>query len=295
MTESSPFDAYLDALRDDLPSAREEQRIRQRLATAGVAVATAVISEAAAGATTASTVAATANSAGTATAASAASASAASATALNATALNAMGTAAATKLGLVPTLLAQVVRLPLLAQLGLISAGTAAVATGPVVVVNHWISKSGPAQVAEPRRAPVHSPAVVPHNGSRVTLGQSAMDEGAALPTLNPSPASPQPHADVATASVRPELSQPRGDVTTTTSMSGIQPSAKRGIAESSGLAEETRLIDAALSAIRNGDLTLAAQLLNEHTTRFPNAKLANERTRALQKLDTARHHSPPQ
>jgi len=36
MTEESPFDYYVDALRDDLPSARDEARIREKLIGAGL-------------------------------------------------------------------------------------------------------------------------------------------------------------------------------------------------------------------------------------------------------------------
>ncbi|HEY5959637.1 MAG TPA: hypothetical protein VIV60_23945, partial [Polyangiaceae bacterium] len=59
-------------------------------------------------------------------------------------------------------------------------------------------------------------------------------------------------------------------------------------------LAEETRLIDAALTAIRNGNLTLAHRLLNDHSLRFPHAKLAKERGRAIQKLEEAERHAQP-
>lgn len=106
MTEESRLDSYFEALREDLPSSSDEARIRKRLAGAGVMV----------------TLAATGKTA------------AAGSTALGSAAA---GSTAATKLGLVSALSIRFASLPLLAQLGVVTAGTAVVVTGPVAVAMH--------------------------------------------------------------------------------------------------------------------------------------------------------------
>jgi hypothetical protein len=61
---------------------------------------------------------------------------------------------------------------------------------------------------------------------------------------------------------------------------------------EVSTLAEETRLLDTALSSIRAGELPRAAGLLDEHEARFARGKLGRERQRAREKLDEAYRRS---
>jgi TolA-binding protein len=59
--------------------------------------------------------------------------------------------------------------------------------------------------------------------------------------------------------------------------------------APSTTLHEETTLIDAALGALHSGNRALAARLIAEHQRRFPNGLLVEERERARAKL-TALH-----
>jgi hypothetical protein len=53
----------------------------------------------------------------------------------------------------------------------------------------------------------------------------------------------------------------------------------------STALAEETALIDGALSSLRTGDLAVAARYLDAHERRFPHGHLSRERERARSTL----------
>jgi len=116
MTEESEFDSYFEALREDLPSSGDEARIRRRLASAGMAVTLAAAGKTAA--------------AGSAAA----------------------GSTVVAKVGLVSALSVRFASLPLLAQLGMVTAGTTALATGPVAIATH-VHRSNAAASQEIRRA----------------------------------------------------------------------------------------------------------------------------------------------
>lgn len=339
MTKQPQFDHYIEALRDDLPSLSDEMRIRHRMAGAGIAVAATVATKAA------------------------------------------VGTTAIAKVGLLSTLMTHIANLPLLTQLGLVTAGTAALATGPVVVVSHFISRPTVTQVAPAqsntakdvlgRRAPHDTSAssklladdVSDPNRAVAPKGTSAPDAdvgASAMPLSSANvnqasertnvPATIEQGSDLyraevtdASASVLAGASRSNSGESTGLRRQGITGDERavgrnatlrdpgttdEGAAKTAGvqaglearhandsapvgnpanaadshgkandngqLAEETRLIDAALWSIRNGNLPTARRLLNEHALRFPYAKLAKERGRAIQKLQEAERHAQP-
>src|SRR5512133_2517142 len=111
MTEEPRLDSYFEALREDLPSSSDEGRIRRRLASAGVAVTLAAGGKTAvAGSTLVGT---------------------------TATGSTAVSTTAIAKVGLVSALSIRFASLPLLAQLGIVTAGTTALASGPAALAVH--------------------------------------------------------------------------------------------------------------------------------------------------------------
>jgi hypothetical protein len=64
-----------------------------------------------------------------------------------------------------------------------------------------------------------------------------------------------------------------------------VTPRATAGTAALSTLGEETALMDAALAALRAGDLATAARYLHAHEQRYPNGLLRRERDRARRTL----------
>jgi hypothetical protein len=232
MTPEPSLESYLDALREDLPSEGTQARLQQRLASAGIGISLALMTKTA----TASCVAKVA------------------------------------KVGIVSALSARFAGLPLLWQMGLVTATTAAVATGPLMVMTK-------------------TPEVRSHDAAAVALRGSSSMTGARAPSLDipnrddgtvrtddaPVLASSAPSID---AAPRLRAAERRVDVAAST----------QDAQELRTLAEETRLIDRALAAVRAGNLDDAARELDEHDRRFPNGRLRREQRRAREKLEEARH-----
>lgn len=188
----------------------------------------------------------------------------------------AAGSATVAKAGLITNLALRFAHLPLLSQFGLVVATTTAVATGPVLVAMR-LHESAPATQA-------------------VQVGASQV---ARKPVMLHAP---QSAARAAAREERAVVAPPLAPAQGSSSMLGTSKAASRldavvpgqDLTEASALAEETRLIDAALFAIRRGELGTATQLLDEHRMRFPQARLAREQQRARHKLDEARNGQRP-
>jgi hypothetical protein len=231
MTEELDLDPYLDLLRTDFPSAKDETRLRQKLVGAGIGVSATFVTK---------TVAA--------------------------------ATASLVKGGTAAKLSSWFVGLPLMAQLGIVTATTTVVATGPIWAVSHQL---------RPRSLPSVSNAPAATVASRIDPALAA-----------PNRAAPAPAPAVAAASDQRSRSLVVGPTQTT---SRSEPSARLARTEEAReLAEEARLIDEALAAIRRGDLAQAEQRLDQHATRFEDARLAAERERARARLAEAKRATAP-
>lgn len=163
--------------------------------------------------------------------------------------------------------------LPLMAQLGIVTATTTVVATGPIWAVS---------QQLRPRSAPKVTTVPTTTAASRIAP--------TAVPPVGKAPAP----ATVASASqqsrtlvVGPTQSTPRSEP-------AVASAAALRTDEARALAEEARLIDEALAAIRRGDLAQAERWLDQHARRFEAARLATERERARQRLIEAKRVASP-
>ncbi len=88
------------------------------------------------------------------------------------------------------------------------------------------------------------------------------------------------PSAAVGAFEVAPADPSPPGAAPADPSPPGVPP-----VEIASALREETLLIDGAFAALRAGDRTTAARLVDEHARRFPQGSLWRERERARAKL----------
>jgi hypothetical protein len=163
---------------------------------------------------------------------------------------------AALKVGIWSGLATRFATLPLLTQMVLVAGGTAVVAT----------------------------PAVVAYQQSRTSALVTSGDGVAILAGSSPvavesdgSPAAakaPEVPLDIAFA---PKI---RAD-----SLNAESAASARKVVAESKLAEEAQLLDAALAAIRSGELIRAGQLIERHESRYPDGRLTAERERARRKL----------
>lgn len=172
------------------------------------------------------------------------------------TALASQSASAAATSGLWSAIAVKFGSLPLLTQLVVVTAGTAALATPPVVFY-------------ESTRAT--RPAVT----KPVTL---------AVPS-SPSSSSAQAPTPIVAASVSPIAPTNR---VSANAPANEQPAPPRKSSSESSLSDEARLLDTALASIRSKDLRQAQQLIEQHALRYPKGQLAAERERARAKLTQA-------
>lgn len=163
---------------------------------------------------------------------------------------------AALKAGIWSGLATRFATLPLLTQMVLVAAGTASVST----------------------------PAVVAYQRARTPVVVSSRDATAALAEASPGVVevddSRAPEMAAAPLEVAPSAPKGRGGLI------NLEPAAStRKVATESTLAEEAQLLDAALAAIRGGELIRARQLIEQHASRHPDGRLVAERERARRKL----------
>jgi TolA-binding protein len=238
MTDESRLDPYLDSLRNDLPTARDEARIRRRLIVAGLGVTSTFVSQTAAAATP-----------------------------------------TLSKAGLWTVASLRFANLPLLAQMGLVTATTALLATTPVLMVAEYRKAANAQQSADigaQTQRLISSPTAVAVTSETTNR----------LPTtavVNPS-----------NRAASDDTTLPQVSETTKTNTTRFVRPLTTNDTNTSSLAEETKLIDAALAAIRDGRFTPATNLLNVHRQRFPNGRLTLERQRAEQKLHDAHLRNGP-
>jgi len=249
---------FEQALRADLPSIAEQNRLRPRILAAGVAVGTALGSTSVAAATQAS---------------------------FGASALSKLGALSwPSKLGLTALLVAPitVAVLPLVATPVPGAEIVSQVRSSAVAVHARSATKASPPaeppalaapQTAEP--APEPEPAVV-NVAARATVAPStpAVSTASApvIPTASPSAAASAGSAEPAVAAFD---SAPHETATS-------EPAPQRN---ASTLAAETQLLDRAFAALAAGDRTTAAALVSEHARQFPNGILRQERERARARL----------
>lgn len=237
MTTDPMVDPYLDSLRGDLPTRTDEARIARRLSAAGLVLSLSATAQLASASTGVTT-----------------------------------GLAKSSLLSLVS---ARLLHLPLLAQMGLVTATTTLLATGPaVMVLNHYHDSSRNEQT----RKPV---AIKPQQTVATATTAAAAQERSAEPTLV--------GALVEDTAIPNDAVQTPSPVPRKQRAQRSAESTENRETQESSLAEETSLIDASLGAIRQGQFAQAEQLLRSHAERFPNGRLLLERLRAEQKLSLAR------
>jgi hypothetical protein len=259
------LDAWVEALRSDVPSERDRDRVRRKLIAAGVAVS----------AGTALTGAAVAK-------ASAASASAGSTGAAGASA-GVVGASVGAKLAglsLSAKISAGVVALASASALSLYDAGERSSSTAREPVTEAAVA-------AAPRAPSAHERVAMP------PAAHAAQEPAAIEPSVIAAPA-PAPIAAVAApAKLRSEA--PRVRVATARSAPPVADPAKADLTAPtpepasaplpSALRAEAELLERALSALHAGELQAARRALSAHAERFPQGALRRERERAHQQL----------
>ena len=281
MTEPQKrHEALLDALKEDLPTERDEARVRRKLATMGLAVATTIAA------------------ADLAKAATAAGVKSASSSAPAAAGLGAAATATTTTKG--STLVAAWAASTTGAKLAVVSV---ALAAGAYPIVNQWAatptsiqvspntglaSSSSSARAQRPASTgsgvsdlnvapPIATGAAIePSSASKaVSLGGTTERRGSAT-------SSPQATDPVSKA---PSPKQPSGRASGTKAV-GHESTTSTPSTTDLQLSHETTLIERALLASRGKDKDAAARWLNEHERRFPRGVLVKERERLRASLE---------
>lgn len=266
MTQSEKrSEALLGALRDDLPSQRDEARIRRKLATAGIAVGTTVaaanVAQAAAGAK---------------------ALGALTSTAPAAAAVKNGSLIASTWLGLATSTKAVIVG--------------AAIAGATYPAVSHWAASSSeqpsrPADAPAVTRVASHAAGAVA-NRAEASGADTTSAPGVASPLNERSLGVVVPNGGALTKSA-PRVAAGGGAGALLAGPAAGRPTqaiaqqpppsaavAPQPEAVDSRLLEETTLIERALVASRANDKAAAQRWLDEHARRFPAGVLARERER---------------
>lgn len=160
--------------------------------------------------------------------------------------------------------------LPVGAKVGIATVVTASAVAGPV-----YYSKS---------HAPLAS-VPAPQSSTRAATRVTAPLNEAALA---PIPAPPAVEPPALQKEPPPPAPAPERAVRSANTSAAPSPPAPAAT-----LGEETRLIDAALSALRRGDRAAAGELIRQHEQRFPDGLLRRERERARAALIEHLENSP--
>jgi hypothetical protein len=290
-TPRPDVDSLIEALREDLPDAEQEARVRARLLAAGVVVAGVALHSSAA--------------AGTASVAGAAGGGA-----LGGAGGVSTAPLAAAQVGL----WSKVVALPLAAKVGVATVAIGVAASGVPALRALQPAPSERAVASAPRTnppvarvaratseptpaAPVALPAELDIAPAKPAPGASA--PSAALPNAAV-PSAAVPNAAVPNAAV-PSAAVPRRVVAPHSSLAKAEPPrearAPKQVAAiavpappASTLAEEAGLMELAIGALQQGDPERARYWLDEHAARFPDGLLAPDRQRAFARVARASH-----
>lgn len=283
MTEPQKrHEALLDALKEDLPTERDEVRIRRKLATMGLTVATTIAA------------------ADLAKAATAAGVKSVSSSAPAAAGLSGAATATtATKGG---SLLAAWAASTTGAKLAVVGV---ALAGGAYPIANQWaITQTSTHAPERPGMPSSQSPAVRAEGGAKLASG-GASDLAIAPPIADRSTLEPRSDSNATSPGGTTEL---RRSATTSrnadepasndrssaalpvqsriTSPVGHSSAVSAPSTDKMQLSHETTLIERALLAARSKDKDAAARWLDEHERRFPRGVLVKERERLRASLE---------
>jgi hypothetical protein len=195
-------------------------------------------------------------------------------------------TATVAKAGIFSALTLRFASLPLVGQLGLVTATTAVLATGPVVVATTLREKPAVYRPVEQtsKGTQVFS---APRSNLRAsnTLESNTLESNTLAADLNESKTAQEvpfaPKVEASPANAPPQNStRSRRDEAVELNLSS--------------LADETKLIDEALSLIRQNRFEQSTVLLRAHAERYPNGHLTLERQRAERKLLDAKRRIAP-
>lgn len=168
--------------------------------------------------------------------------------------------------------------LPVGAKVGIATVVTASAVAGPV-----YYSKS---------HAPLPSAAATQASIRAVTRATAPPNEAAlgpipAPPAVEPAALEPAALEPAPPSAIPPERSARSANTPLPREATPSPPAA------AATLGEETRLIDAALSALRRGDRAMAGEFIRQHEQRFPDGLLRRERERARAALIEHLENSP--
>lgn len=320
-TPMPDVDAFVEALRRDLPSAEDEARVRARLVTAALVATSAVLTSASASGAAATSGA----SAGVALVGGAGvGGSAVLGGSVPAAAGGAAGSiGAAAPVALKAGLVAKLLMLPLSAKVGVV-AGVALAATSVPLVLEQTRGEhrdassvstdarpfplaARPAEAQAPAAAPDGAEDVPPISEHPLEPGTPA-ERSPAEPMASPARArSGGAAVQAAPAEARRERGAEAHGRAIAPRRSGVAHAAPSGAsasdtprstgtraahgapmvtAQTSALGEEARLMERAMLALGQGDAELARRLLAEHARRFPHGLLSPERERAAQRAN---------
>jgi DNA polymerase-3 subunit gamma/tau len=180
--------------------------------------------------------------------------------------------------------------LPLGAKVGIATVVTASAVAGPV-----YYTKSQAPVAAVPAKQAALRPVAPVAPVARATVQRAANPVlEASAPDSVPAPPGVSPPAP------SPELVEaqlPRAATTERAALRANPPplrdTAPPPPAAAATLGEETRLIDAALSALRRGDRATATEFIRQHEQRFPDGLLRRERERARAALNEHLENRP--
>jgi hypothetical protein len=290
MTKPAPeFEALVEALRADVPSTADRERVRRRLLACGVAVSASV----------------TASGTAAAGIGGSASGSAAGVGAKAGLLTPLAGLSLAAKVGVASAVVAVSVAMPIMTAR---QHGSNAHRTQTTIAASSsHASRSGVSRTAA---AVIAEPAPVPRANARAAASPPAEVSSAAMPMLAapttpvvarstrvraraaaagaPAPRSAEPPLAAAARAI-PQSASEDSTATTASDVSTSQPPiALASLPAASALREEAELLERALSALRSGDRARARDALASHARRFAHGALEHERERIERRIDSA-------
>lgn len=158
--------------------------------------------------------------------------------------------------------------LPLGAKVGIATVVTASAVAGPV----YYTESQAPVATVPAKQAATQPVARATAQGAEKPVLEASAPE-----SLPASPGAPSPEL------VEAQLPRavPAERAALRTNAAPLRDTAPLPAAAAATLGEETRLIDAALSALRRGDRATATEFIRQHEQRFPDGLLRRERERA--------------